>query len=242
MLRSRGINCVIDVGGNRGQTGQRLRALGYAGRIVSFEPSPTVLPAIRAAAERDPDWTVRPVALSSEAGQAELRLHQEPQTDSLADVLPGVADQIPGIAETGTATIELSTLAAELPQAVAGIAEPRVLVKSDTQGHDLEVLRGAGDKGLDETVAAVLVELVTQPIYRGQPVLTTVMDVLMADGFTPVAFEPLIESADGLLIVELDGLFLRAADNRPDWGMYRRPRYMAPPVPAAPGYGPSRPR
>src|ERR1700759_3528548 len=66
VIRSRGINCVIDVGGNRGQSAQRMRSLGYTGRIVSFEPSPTVLPVIRAAAAKDPDWTVRPVALSSQ--------------------------------------------------------------------------------------------------------------------------------------------------------------------------------
>ena len=48
VLRSREINCVIDVGGNRGHFGERLRALGYRGRIVSFEPSPSTLPVITA--------------------------------------------------------------------------------------------------------------------------------------------------------------------------------------------------
>jgi len=85
VLRSRGVNCVIDVGGNRGQFARRLRTLGYTGRIVSFEPSPTTLPVISAAAARDPDWTVRPVALSSQPGEAKLRLHEGPELDSLLD-------------------------------------------------------------------------------------------------------------------------------------------------------------
>ena len=113
VIRSRGINCVIDVGGNRGQTARRMRSLGYTGRIVSFEPSPTVLPVISAAAARDPDWIVRPVALSSQPGKAELRLHKGPELDSLLDALPGVVEQIPIMEETGTATITLSTLADE---------------------------------------------------------------------------------------------------------------------------------
>lgn len=218
IIRSRNINCVIDVGGNRGQSAQRMRNLGYTGRIVSFEPSPTVLPVIRAAADKDPNWTVRPVALSSEPGQAELRLHRGPELDSLHDALPGVVDQIPIMEETGTATITLSTLADEFEQIVAGIGEPHVLLKSDTQGHDAEVLRGAGEKGLDEAVVAVLVELAAQPIYSGQPLMTTVMDLIMTDGFTPVAFEPWFESSDGLRMVELDALFMRPASDRPDWG------------------------
>jgi FkbM family methyltransferase len=218
VIRTRAINCIIDVGGNKGQFAQRVRALGYAGRIVSFEPSPTALPGITAAAARDRDWTVRPVALSSQAGEAELRLHKESQLNSLLDELPGVVEQIPMMERVGTATIELSTLEAEFPQIIAGLAEPRVLLKSDTQGHELEVLRGAGEKGLDEAVLAVLVELVPQPFYRGQPAMATVMDTIINDGFMVVAFEPLFESSDGLRPVELDGLFMRPAADNPDWG------------------------
>jgi FkbM family methyltransferase len=218
VMRSRGINCVIDVGGNRGQFARRLRALGYSRRIVSFEPSPTVLPLIQAAAERDPQWTVRPVALSAQPGHAELRLHKEPQLDSMLNALPGVTDDIPLMEEIGTATITLSTLEAEFPGIIAGIQEPKVLLKSDTQGHDVEVLRGAGAKGLDPAIVAVLVELAPLPVYSGQPAMTTVMERIMADGFDAVAFEPLFESSDGLRMVELDALFMRSAEDRPDWG------------------------
>jgi FkbM family methyltransferase len=235
VIRTRGINCVIDVGGNKGQFAKRLRTLGYTGRIVSFEPSPTVLPVISAEAARDPNWTVRPVALSSKAGKAELRLHKEPQLDSLLDSLPGVIDQMPAMEQVGTAIITLSTLAAEFPGIVAGIAEPRVLLKSDTQGHDAEMLRGAGDKGLDEAVLAVLVELVAQPFYDGQPAMTAVMDLIINNGFTAVAFEPLFESSDGLRMVELDGLFMRPPVGDPDWGqgLERRP-YGALPIASVP--------
>jgi FkbM family methyltransferase len=223
VLRSRAINCAIDVGGNRGHFARRLRSLGYAGRIVSFEPSPSVLPDISAAAARDPDWIVRPLALSSQPGRAALRLHKGPELDSLHDALPGVVEQIPIMEETGIATITLSTLEAEIPAAIAGIGEPRVLIKSDTQGHEVEVLRGAGAHGLGPEVVAVLVELAAQPIYHDQPKMTMVMDLVMDDGFTAVAFEPLFQSSDGLRIVELDALFLRPQDAEPDWGRHDQP-------------------
>jgi FkbM family methyltransferase len=216
VLRSRDINCVIDVGGNRGNFGQLVRTLGYAGRIVSFEPSPSTLPVLTAVAARDAQWDVRPVGLSAEPGTADLRLHEGPELDSLLPALPGVVDQIPIIAEVGTATVTLSTLAIEYPGIVKGLDAPRVLLKSDTQGHDAEVLLGAN--GLPPEVVAVLVELAAQPIYEGQPRMTRVMDILLDDGFTPVAFQPLFQSSDGLRIVELDGLFMRPASDRPDWG------------------------
>jgi FkbM family methyltransferase len=216
VLHSRDINCVIDVGANRGNFGQLVRTLGYAGRIVSFEPSPSTLPTLSAVAARDAQWEVRPVGLSAQPGTAELRLHKGPELDSLLNALPGVVDQIPIIAEVGTATVALSTLAIEYPGIIAGLDAPRVLLKSDTQGHDAEVLMGA--KGLPPEVVAVLVELSAQPIYDGQPRMTRVMDILLDDGFTPVAFQPLFQSSDGLRMVELDGLFMRPAGDLPDWG------------------------
>jgi FkbM family methyltransferase len=216
VLRSRDINCVIDVGGNRGNFGQLVRTLGYTGGIVSYEPSPSTLPALSAVAARDARWEVRPVGLSAEPGTAELLLHEGPELDSLLSALPGVVDQIPVMAEVGTATVALSTLAIEYPGIVSGLEAPRVLLKSDTQGHDAEVLLGA--KGLPPQIVAVLVELSAQPIYDGQPRMTRVMDILLDDGFTPVAFQPLFQSSDGLRIVELDGLFMRPASDLPDWG------------------------
>ena len=156
--------------------------------------------------------------LSSAAGTAELRLHEGPELDSLLTAIPGVADQIPIMAETGTATVSLSTLEAELPSIVAGVDSPRVLLKSDTQGHDAAVLRGAGPGGLPPSVLAVLVELAAQPIYNDQPKMTEVMDILLDDGFTPVAFQPLFQSSDGLRMVEIDGLFMRSATGLPDYG------------------------
>lgn len=216
VLRSRDINCVIDVGANRGHFGQLVRTLGYTGRIVSFEPSPSTLPALRAVAARDAQWEVRSIGLSAAPGTAVLRLHEGPELDSVLSALPGVVDQIPIMAEIGTAEVTLSTLAAEYPAIVEGIDEPRVLLKSDTQGHDAEVLLGA--RGLPPEVVAVLVELAAQPIYAGQPRMTAIMDILLDDGFTPVAFQPLFQSSDGLRIVELDGLFMRPASEFPDWG------------------------
>jgi FkbM family methyltransferase len=219
VLRTRQVNVVIDAGGNRGQFARRLRGLGYSGRIVSFEPSPTVLPVITERAARDPEWIVRPVGLSSRAGEAELRLHKEAQLDSLLDLLPTVTEQhFPGLGTLGTATIRLSTLEAEFPGIIGGIDEPRVLLKADIQGHEAEMLHGAGDQGLDEAVVAAFVELVAQPVYDGQATLGTVLDLIMKDGFVPVAFEPLFESSDGLRIVELDALFIRPASSEPDWG------------------------
>jgi FkbM family methyltransferase len=212
VLRAQQVNCVLDVGANRGQFGQQIRSLGYTGRIVSFEPSPAVFPALSAVAAQDGQWTVRPLALGAKPGEAELHLHVDPVFDSLhgnlaKDAQPDSIGSFAEFTEVDTATVTLSTLAIEYPAAVAGIGEPRVLLKSDTQGNDLDVI--AGGAGLSPQVVAVLVELSVQAIYEGQPRMTTMIDTLQEEGFTPVAFQPVSRSFDNLRVVEFDGLFMR---------------------------------
>jgi FkbM family methyltransferase len=212
VLSARQVNCVLDVGANRGQFGRQLRSLGYAGRIVSFEPSPAVFPDLSAVAARDGQWKARPVALGAKPGEAELHRHVDSHFDSLhgnvsKDAQPDSIGSFPEYTEVDTVTVTLSTLAAEYPDAVAGLSEPRVLLKSDTQGNDLDVIAGAG--GLPAPVVAVLVELSVQAIYQGQPRMTRVIDVLAEEGFIPVAFQPVSRSLDDLRVVEFDGLFMR---------------------------------
>jgi hypothetical protein len=141
-----------------------------------------------------------------------LHTHPDPVFDSLhasldAADLPDLINGIPQFADKGTVTVTLSTLATEFEDSVAGIADPRVLLKSDTQGHDLDVLAGA--QGLPPGVVAVLVELSAQPLYADQPYLTRVIDRLRDEDFIPVAFQPITRSLDELRVVEFDGFFMR---------------------------------
>lgn len=206
VLKTRHINLVLDVGGNRGQFGRRVRALGYAGRMVSFEPSPEALPDLEAAAERDGSWGVRPVALSLLPGQATLHRYHGSEFNSLHAPLPDGLARFPGMRPLGTTTVPTRTLAVERALACDGIETPRILLKSDTQGHDLEVI--ASDPGLPH-VEAVLVELSVTAIYDGQPGIARIIETLGREGFKAVAFEPVNRAADRLSVVEFDGLFLR---------------------------------
>jgi hypothetical protein len=57
------INCVIDVGANQGQYGRFLRAIGYRGNIISFEPSGDDYDLLSRLAEKDPRWSTHQLAL-----------------------------------------------------------------------------------------------------------------------------------------------------------------------------------
>jgi len=212
ILAAQRINLILDVGANIGQFGRELRRhVGYVGRIVSFEPSPSSLPKLTLTAKQDGNWVVRPIGLSAESGEADLHLFSASVMDSLhakdESVTGGPDFHFPDFRQTATATVHLSTLADEYGDAIAGVGTPHVLLKSDTQGHDLEVFAGA--KGLAPEVVAVFVELSAQAIYEEQPSMNLIISTLQSEGFTPVAFEPVSKSPDRLRVVEFDGLFMR---------------------------------
>src|SRR5687767_3589170 len=84
LLEMYGVNCVIDVGAHAGQYGERLRAGGYRGRIVSFEPTPDGFAELEAAAARDDRWRVRRLALGREDGTTTMNVVQ----GTLSSILP----------------------------------------------------------------------------------------------------------------------------------------------------------
>ena len=74
VFRRLAINCVLDVGANRGQFAKRLRLAGYTGRIVSYEPVAEHHGALTEAAADDPAWFVNPWALGDQNGTAEINV------------------------------------------------------------------------------------------------------------------------------------------------------------------------
>ena len=68
------VDCVVDVGANRGQTGRRLRRLGYRGSIVSFEPVPRAFEELAREAANDRAWSVHQLALGREDGTTTMNV------------------------------------------------------------------------------------------------------------------------------------------------------------------------
>src|SRR3712207_4654473 len=84
LLDMYGVNCVIDVGAHAGQYGQRLRAGGYRGRLVSFEPTPDAFAELERAAARDSRWQVHRFALGRDDGTTTMNV----VPGTLSSILP----------------------------------------------------------------------------------------------------------------------------------------------------------
>lgn len=209
------IDCVLDVGANRGQYAATLRShVGYRGTILSFEPNPQAFAVLQKQATRDRHWHVFNMALSDFDGTAPFNIMAADQFSSLERPAQ-TQDDIFASRNLVTQTVDmtcrrLDTLLPEL-KAAHGFACP--FLKMDTQGHDLSVCEGAGDAIAQMT--GVQTELAVRPIYEGGTPYRTMIDWLEERGFLPSA---VFANNKGHfpLLVEMDGIFLNRACQQGD--------------------------
>lgn len=217
LLTTLKINCVFDVGAHRGEYGLQLRALGYRGRIASFEPVAENYAALAQCCALDPAWQAHQVALGAEEGSRDINVFDGTTFSSfLTPSSYGHASFASKMRLERTETVAVKRLESVFDACVAGLAEPRVLLKLDTQGYDLVVLEGAGSRL--EKILAVQTELSVQPLYQDISTdFTAALGSFRQRGFElsglyPVNWDP----RDGLRLVEMDCLLCRPISGNHD--------------------------
>src|SRR4051812_21473106 len=73
-LEHLGVDLVLDVGANIGQFGGDVRAFGYTGDMVSYEPMREAFTQLEGKAAGDPRWTPVRSAIGAKAGELELHI------------------------------------------------------------------------------------------------------------------------------------------------------------------------
>lgn len=200
------IRTVIDVGANAGQTRDRLRRIGFAGRIVSIEPVSDLQADLARRSTSDPGWDVLPpMALGARNGSADIFISEDDDLSSLRAPLESLVETLPKAAPVDRKRVDMRTLDDLWPDIGGDVAE--TLLKIDAQGSEAEILRGA-DNTLAE-IRAVLVELSLRPLYEGEADYLAVCADLHRAGLTAVFFEPGYFSRAQCRLLQMDGLFVR---------------------------------
>ncbi len=178
VVRSREIDLVLDVGANDGDFARDLRDAGYSGKIVSFEPATAAYQRLANAAKNDPGWDTIQLAIGDEDGMLQLSISAIDVYSSFKQ--PSLAGRVaPGSREIRTEDVPVSRLDTFLrksPQ-YAG----RIYLKIDTQGFEMEVLQGVGDRLSD--LAAVQAELGLVRLYDDQEDWLTVIQWMRSRQF-----------------------------------------------------------
>ncbi|MEJ0063321.1 MAG: FkbM family methyltransferase [Alphaproteobacteria bacterium] len=206
-LAAHGIDTVLDIGGNVGQTGKALREYGYRGRIISFEPLPEAHALLRRAARGDPGWTVAPrMAIGAAPGIATLRQSASTDMSSILPAHDALMAAIPGTAMEAKIEAPMRTLADVIVEHCA--PEANIFVKIDTQGYERDVLEGLGP--MWERVTGLQIEMSLLPLYNGETLFDGLIALLKARGFEPHLLFDTYFSRELVRQLQIDGVFYRA--------------------------------
>jgi FkbM family methyltransferase len=205
LLRSFGIDLVFDVGANSGQYGQLLRSLGYAGRILSFEPLSAAHRQLQAVTEGDSLWTAAPrTAVGEVEGEITINVAGNSASSSIRAMLESHRAAAPHSAYVGTETVPIARLDRLTAAVPAGAS---TLLKIDTQGYEAEVM--AGGPATLAAASAVQVELSLLPLYQGQASLEEMLASMAGHGLTLWAIWPGFADPATGRILQAEAVFAR---------------------------------
>jgi FkbM family methyltransferase len=204
LLREAGVELAIDVGAHTGEYGRALRAHGYAGAIVSFEPVRSHFERLAAATADDGAWECRNLGVGADAASATINVSgNDGFSSSLLAMNESHERAVVESRYEGTETIELVSLDQALP-AREHFSQPAYL-KIDAQGYEHEVLDGA--ENTLRRCRGVELELSLTALYDGQALIGETIELMRQRGFRPTHLEPeFIDPGSGELL-QVNGLF-----------------------------------
>lgn len=203
-----GIDTVIDVGANRGQYRDFLRnEVGFNGHIHSFEPLSHLTQLLDERAEQDSFWHIHHCALGSEATQLKIQVMASDTFSSLRQVSP----DSPGVFRSSTVITKTEDVAVcrldDLAHELIGVSGGKAYLKVDTQGFDMEVLKGA--ENLLRRISGLQFELPIQRIYQEVPQYRDMLAHIESLGFVISGLFP-ISVDESLRAVEFDCVMVPA--------------------------------
>jgi FkbM family methyltransferase len=187
-FRRSGGGVVIDVGANRGEYAQRLREINHDVEIHCFEPHPLTFATLRLRADQL-RVTMHHAAVGSAPGEMSLFDYEDQDGSSHASAYREVIERIHGrkAIEHRVRVITLDDFARE-----RGI-ERVSLLKIDTEGHEIEVLKGFSHFLREKRVAMIHFEfnemnVVSRAFFRDYIDLLPNYDFyrMLPDGLLPL--------------------------------------------------------
>lgn len=182
------IDCVFDVGANEGMYGHLLREIGFKGTIISFEPSPDVFEELKRAAAQDDHWHTMHLALDVTSRMIEFNVMRDSQFSSLHKPSQDGGDLAHKNAVVRTVEVLTNTVNDLYDDLKRRFGFSRPFLKMDTQGHDMDVFRGA--TRVISNFVGLQSELSIVPLYEGVPIFTESLAEYERHGFKLNAFVP----------------------------------------------------
>lgn len=208
LLKTGNVDLVVDVGAHAGEYGTSLRASGYGGPIISFEPVGRQFERLLQTSAGDQAWECQNRAGGAESGTATINLSgNDGFSSSMLPMTKAHERAVDTSRYAGTETIEVVQLDEALADRLA--ASPACYLKVDTQGFESQVIAGA--HSTLRRCLGVELEVSLTPLYEGQLLIGEMIELLRGCGFHPTHLEPEFIDPSNNELLQVNGLFQPSA-------------------------------
>ncbi len=202
------VNCVLDVGGNVGQYAMMLRKIGYTGRIVSFEPVNATFQVLSECAKDDPAWDVYDFALGKQDEEKVINVTASSDFSSFKDPSGYAKEAYAGSAAIlNKETVSIKRLDGIVKEIIPDMRTSNVHLKLDTQGYDLQVVKGASDTL--PFIKSLQSEVSVTPVYDETPDYIESIVAYRALGFEMTGMYPVSRDRTSQILIEFDCVMRR---------------------------------
>jgi len=179
-LSGNGPLVIFDVGANVGQSILNLRRVFRRPTIHAFEPGKETFVQLRSRTSGLPGLHLNNCALGSQSGVMTFMANRESEMSSLLE---------PSVACWGTVQERRDTVVRTLDEyCVENNIAAIDILKSDTQGFDLEVIKGARELLGRNVIHLIYLEIILSEMYKGLPSVHEIYSFLTEQGFSLVSF------------------------------------------------------
>jgi FkbM family methyltransferase len=171
---------IIDAGANVGQSVLNFHQAFRRPTIHAFEPGTETFAQMQRRTSGLPNLHLNNCALGSQAGVMQFVTNSQSEMSSLLE---------PSVACWGTVQERRDIAVRTLDEyCVENDIRAIDILKSDTQGFDLEVIKGAGDLLSRNAVHLIYMEVILSDMYKGLPSVEEIYTFLTEHGFNLVSF------------------------------------------------------
>ena len=204
------ISQIVDIGANSGQFAKEMRVHGFKGSIFSIEPVLEAYRQLKSNSQSDERWyCVERTAVAGSEGTIDMYRTENTECSSLiqpTELLDANLNEAARVVKQKITTKRLDTIIEEYQ-----IDPLSALLKIDTQGTELEILRSAGR--YISNFQLIHCELSFQELYKEQALWNEVDEYLTKHGFCLWSLEPTFRCSNGQLL-QADATYINKQFNK----------------------------
>ena len=194
---------VIDVGANKGQFAQKIRQIGYRGKIISFEPLKEVYSELISNSLRDEKWEIFPmVAVGDSNSKTFINVSENFASSSVLEI----QNEHITAAKDSRYIDSYQVNQVKLDDLNFDKDFDSIFLKIDVQGYEFNVLKGAED--LLKQISLIKVEISFTKLYQGTYDWKKLINYLESKGFEIWDFENGFRNPKSSKLLQADVVFV----------------------------------